>query len=197
MITHQILLQPKATTTAAEIHAALDILDSLEEALDETFDVQLLQNASTGHQEYPYNLMMHYAESSQTTLLAHPLYQQVHTYLQDYCQHIVLFDAHIGGMLLLHRRKKHLKEKFSQEEWREKPLEERLKVLLREQLGVRERDLTPDASLVEDLDANSLDLVEIIMGIEEEFQVEVTDEDAEKLTTIQEILTFLVEKKVT
>jgi len=65
-----------------------------------------------------------------------------------------------------------------------------------DQLDVTEEELIPSASFVEDLNADSLDLVELFMGIEEEFQVTISDQDAEKVTTVGEALAYLEEKGV-
>jgi len=71
---------------------------------------------------------------------------------------------------------------------------ERVKKVLVEQLDVSEDEVTPAASIVDDLGADSLDVVEIIMGLEEEFDVEIPDEDAEKITTVQQIIDYVEEK---
>ncbi len=71
---------------------------------------------------------------------------------------------------------------------------ERVKKVLVEQLDVSEDEVTPQASIVDDLGADSLDVVEIIMGLEEEFDVEIPDEDAEKITTVQQIMDYVDEK---
>ena len=71
---------------------------------------------------------------------------------------------------------------------------ERVKKVLVEQLDVSEDEVTISASIVDDLGADSLDVVEIIMGLEEEFDVEIPDEDAEKVTTVQLIVTYVDEK---
>ena len=71
---------------------------------------------------------------------------------------------------------------------------ERVKKVLVEQLDVSEDEVTMPASIVDDLGADSLDVVEIIMGLEEEFDVEIPDEDAEKVTTVQLIVTYVDEK---
>ena len=73
---------------------------------------------------------------------------------------------------------------------------ERIKAIVVEQLGVDEADVVPTASFVEDLGADSLDLVELIMSLEEEFsspakRVEIPDEDAEKILTIQDAIDYL------
>ena len=66
----------------------------------------------------------------------------------------------------------------------------------REQLGVDESEVLPSASLVEDLNADSLDLVEYVMSVEEVFQVQISDEDAERLTTVGETQAYLQDKGV-
>ena len=72
-------------------------------------------------------------------------------------------------------------------------LEARLKTMIAEQLGVDEAQVVPSASFADDLNADSLDLVELIMSIEEEFGVEIPDEDAEKIVTVQDALNYLNE----
>lgn len=70
---------------------------------------------------------------------------------------------------------------------------ERLKKLIVEQLGVDEEEVTPTASFVEDLNADSLDLVELIMSLEEEFGMEISDEDAEKIQKVSDAVEFIEE----
>ncbi len=70
---------------------------------------------------------------------------------------------------------------------------ERLKKIIVDQLGVDESEVIPSASFVEDLNADSLDLVELIMSLEEEFKLQISDEDAEKITTVQEADDYIEE----
>lgn len=70
---------------------------------------------------------------------------------------------------------------------------ERLKKIIVDQLGVDESEVVPTASFVEDLNADSLDLVELIMSLEEEFKLQISDEDAEKITTVQEAEDYIEE----
>lgn len=70
-------------------------------------------------------------------------------------------------------------------------VEERVKKIVIEQLGVKEEDVTNDASFVDDLGADSLDTVELVMALEEEFETEIPDEDAEKITTIQQAIDYV------
>lgn len=70
----------------------------------------------------------------------------------------------------------------------------RLKEIIIDRLDVEEEQIVPTASFVEDLGADSLDIVELIMGIEEEFDIEIPDEDAEKLTTVGEAINYAASK---
>jgi acyl carrier protein len=70
----------------------------------------------------------------------------------------------------------------------------RLKEIIVDRLDVEEDQILPEASFVEDLGADSLDIVELIMGIEEEFDIEIPDEDAEKLTSVGEAMTYTLSK---
>jgi len=69
----------------------------------------------------------------------------------------------------------------------------KLKPVIAEQLGVDESEVTDTASFTEDLNADSLDLVELIMSLEEQFGLQISDEDAEKLTTVGEAVDYIVE----
>ncbi|MFN2420106.1 MAG: acyl carrier protein [Gemmatimonadota bacterium] len=73
-------------------------------------------------------------------------------------------------------------------------VEERVKEIIVENLGVDSEKVSPDASFVEDLGADSLDTVELVMAFEEEFDIEIPDEDAEKLTTVGEATAYLKSK---
>ena len=67
---------------------------------------------------------------------------------------------------------------------------DKVKSIIVEQLGVDEEEVTSDASFVEDLGADSLDTVELVMAFEEEFEIEIPDEDAEKITTVQNAIDY-------
>ena len=70
-------------------------------------------------------------------------------------------------------------------------IEERVKKIIVEQFGVKEEDVKPEASFVEDLGADSLDTVELVMALEEEFDIEIPDEEAEKITTVQSAIDYV------
>ena len=76
----------------------------------------------------------------------------------------------------------------------EKSIEDKVKDIIVEQLGVNPEQVTPQASFIEDLGADSLDIVELVMAFEEEFGVEVPDEDAEKLQTVGDVVTYIKER---
>lgn len=73
-------------------------------------------------------------------------------------------------------------------------IEERVKKIVSEQLGVEEEDITPESSFVEDLGADSLDTVELVMAFEEEFKIEIPDEDAEKILSVKNAIDYIKEK---
>ena len=70
-------------------------------------------------------------------------------------------------------------------------IEERVKKIVAEQLGVKEEEVTNEKSFVDDLGADSLDTVELVMALEEEFETEIPDEEAEKITTVQAAIDYV------
>ena len=74
-------------------------------------------------------------------------------------------------------------------------IEEQVKSIVAEQLGVKEDEVTNDASFVDDLGADSLDTVELVMALEEEFETEIPDEEAEKITTVQQAIDFVTSRQ--
>ena len=70
-------------------------------------------------------------------------------------------------------------------------IEEQVKSIVAEQLGVKEEEVTNEASFVDDLGADSLDTVELVMALVEEFDTEIPDEEAEKITTVQQAIDFV------
>lgn len=70
-------------------------------------------------------------------------------------------------------------------------VEERVRKIVIEQLGVKEEEVKNDASFVDDLGADSLDTVELVMALEEEFETEIPDEEAEKITTVQQAIDYI------
>lgn len=74
-------------------------------------------------------------------------------------------------------------------------VEEKVKTIISEQLGVKYEEVVNHASFVEDLGADSLDTVELVMALEEEFNTEIPDEEAEKITTVQAAIDFINDKQ--
>jgi acyl carrier protein len=70
-------------------------------------------------------------------------------------------------------------------------IEQRVKEIIVEQLGVEEDEVSPEASFIDDLGADSLDTVELVMAFEEEFNIEIPDEDAEGITTVQDAVEYI------
>ncbi len=70
-------------------------------------------------------------------------------------------------------------------------VEKKIIQIISDQLGISEDEITSDASFVEELGADSLDIVELIMAMEEEFEIEIPDEDAEKLLTVQDAIQYI------
>ncbi|MBA3660499.1 MAG: acyl carrier protein [Gammaproteobacteria bacterium] len=77
---------------------------------------------------------------------------------------------------------------------KESEIETRVKKIVVEQLGVKEDEVTVDASFVDDLGADSLDTVELVMALEEEFETEIPDEEAEKIVTIKDAVKYIVSR---
>ncbi len=73
-------------------------------------------------------------------------------------------------------------------------VEEKIKKIISEQLGVEEDDVVPEAKFVDDLGADSLDTVELVMALEEEFDIEIPDEEAEKIQTVGAAIDFIKER---
>jgi acyl carrier protein len=74
-------------------------------------------------------------------------------------------------------------------------VEEKVKEIISTQLGVNASEVTPEASFVEDLGADSLDTVELVMAFEESFNIEIPDEDAEKITKVKDAIAYINSKK--
>ena len=73
-------------------------------------------------------------------------------------------------------------------------VDEKVKDIISEQLGVKKEEIKPESSFIDDLGADSLDTVEVVMALEEEFGIEIPDEDAEKITTVGDATKYIEEK---
>lgn len=74
-------------------------------------------------------------------------------------------------------------------------VESKIKEIISDQLGLREDEVKSEASFVDDLGADSLDIVELIMAMEEEFEIEIPDEDAEKILTVTDAIDYVIRRK--
>ncbi len=74
-------------------------------------------------------------------------------------------------------------------------VEQKVKEIICEQLGVGAGEVTPEASFIEDLGADSLDIVELVMALEEEYDMEISDEEAEKIRTVKDVVTYIESHK--
>jgi len=74
-------------------------------------------------------------------------------------------------------------------------LDEKVKKIIVDQLGVDEAEVTPEAKFIDDLGADSLDTVELVMALEEEFGIEIPDEEAEKIVTVKDAIAYIKEHK--
>ncbi|MZH46516.1 MAG: acyl carrier protein [Nitrospinae bacterium] len=73
-------------------------------------------------------------------------------------------------------------------------VEEKVKEIIVDQLGVDEKQVTAEASFIDDLGADSLDTVELVMALEEEFDIEIPDEEAEKIATVQDVTSYITSR---
>lgn len=73
-------------------------------------------------------------------------------------------------------------------------VDDKVKEIISEQLGVKKEEIKPESSFIDDLGADSLDTVEVVMALEEEFGIEIPDEDAEKITTVGEATKYIEDK---
>jgi acyl carrier protein len=83
----------------------------------------------------------------------------------------------------------------TEDEQKMSTVEQQVKAIVAEQLGVKAEQVTNAASFVDDLGADSLDTVELVMALEEEFEIEIPDEDAEKITTVQQAVDYISERR--
>jgi acyl carrier protein len=219
--TQVILLQPKATTTDEALASLFKGVRSLQTHIPCLLVVSAGENQSTRHRGFTHGILLHFVDEAHLhDALAHQAYLDLQQKISDLCDQAVTFEiqetlpvievpppppAEPSPAEQLPRKRGRARQptppsrtpeppRRSDDSWRTIPIREidpRLKKIVMDQLGVDESEVVPNASLVEDLNADSLDLVEFIMSVEQAFNIEIADEDAELLTTVGEVQAFL------
>jgi len=220
IVTQVILLRPKAKTTDETLTAFFKAVHRSQPHIPCLADVSTGENTSTAHRGFTHGILLHFDRDPQEAK-AHPKYQDIMTKASSLCDQVVTFELpetlHVplpapppeatpapvstagtkrGGRS---RQPQATPPEAAPEppSWRVRSAEqidERLKKIVIDQLGVDASDVLPSASFVEDLGADSLDLVELIMSLEEVFKIEIPDEDAEQLTKVGEAQAYLQER---
>jgi len=222
IVTQVILLRPKTDTTDEGLFAFFKALQNSQKHIPCLVAVSTGENHSTAHRGFTHGILLHFERDPQEAK-AHPKYQEMIAKANDLCEQVVTFELLETLVVPLpvstpepvpepaapsetrQRGRPRLPQSVKPSEpparpaWKSRSaiqLDERLKKIVIDQLGVDESEVVPSASLVEDLNADSLDLVEYIMTIEEVFHLDIPDEDAERLTTVGEAQAYLQEKSV-
>jgi acyl carrier protein len=223
LVTQVMLLRLKVDTTDRALTTFFKAVQQAQPHIPCLIAVATGENHSEAHRGFTHGIFLHF-DHDPTEAKAHPKYQDLIARARGLCEQVVTFElphtlaVPIPASLLESapqpaepqeaepkgrgRPRKpqpaapRAPERPTWRAWSADQIDERLKKIVIEQLGVDEREVVPSASLVEDLNADSLDLVEYIMSVEEVFKIEVSDEDAEKLTTVGETQAYLQEKGV-
>jgi len=224
MVTQVILLQPEAETTDEMLAAFFKAVHRSQPHIPCLADVSTGENSSTAHRGFTHGIFLHFDRDPQEAK-THPKYQDIITKGSSLCDQVVIFElpetlhvplpapppevtpkpAPTAGSKRGGRPRQQPaatpppSARQEGSSWRGRSAEridERLKKIVIEQLGVDAIDVLPTASFVEDLGADSLDLVELIMSLEEVFKIEISDEDAVRLTKVGEAQAYLQDKGV-
>ncbi len=224
IVTQVILLRLRADTSDHALATFFKAVGQAQPHIPCLVAVATGENQSEAHRGFTHGIFLHFDHDPQEAK-AHPKYQDLLTTARNLCEQVVIFElpqmlpVPIPASLLeaapqpaeqaavepkgRGRTRKtppatpsRPPERPGWRAWSANHLDDRLRKIVIEQLGVDENEVVPSASLVEDLNADSLDLVEYIMSVEQEFKVEISDEDAEKLTTIGEMQAYLQDKRV-
>lgn len=223
IVTQVILLRLKAETTDHALATFFKAVQQAQPHMPCLVAVATGENQSEAHRGFTHGIFLHFDHDPQEAKV-HPKYQDLLTKARDLCEQVVIFELPqtltipISASLLesasppvqpveaepkrrgqpqkLQPAVPRLPERPSWKAWSADHIDERLKKIVIEQLGVDESEVLPSASLVEDLNADSLDLVEYVMSVEEVFQAQISDEDAERLTTVGETQAYLQDKGV-
>ncbi len=217
------VLRPKAETSDHALAAFFKAVHQAQPHIPCLVAVTTGENQSGAHRGFTHGIFLHFDHDPQEAK-AHPKYQDLLSKARSLCEQVVTFElpqtltVPIPTSLLESspqpaspveaepkRRGQTRKpqpaaprtsERPSWRAWSATQIDERLRKIVIEQLGVDASEVTPSASLVLDLNADSLDLVEYVMSVEAVFQVQISDEDAERLTTVGETQAYLQEKGV-
>jgi acyl carrier protein len=223
LVTQVILLRLKSETTDHALTTFFKAVQQAQPHIPCLVAVATGENQSDAHRGFTHGIFLHFDHNPQEAK-AHPKYQDLIARARGLCEQVVTFElpqtlaVPISASLLESapqpaqpveaepkqrgRPRKaqpaapRLPERPSWRAWSADHIDERLRKIVIEQLGVEASEVTPSASLVEDLNADSLDLVEYIMSVEEVFRLQISDEDAERLTTVGETQAYLQDKGV-
>ncbi len=223
IVTQVILLRPKAETTDQALSTFFKAVHNAQPHIPCLVTVSTGENRSDAHRGFTHGIFLHFDHDPQEAK-AHPKYQELITKAKGLCEQMVTFElpqtlavpipasppesAREPAGPVEAESKRHgrprkpqpttarMPERPTWGAWSADQIDGRLKKIVIEQLGVDESEVVPNASLVEDLNADSLDLVEYIMSVEQIFKVAISDEDAEKLTTVGETQAYLQDQGV-
>jgi acyl carrier protein len=223
LVTQVILLRPKAETTDQALATFFKAVHNTQPHIPCLVAVATGENQSEAHRGFTHGIFLHF-DHDPTEAKAHPKYQNLIARARGLCEQVVTFELpHTLAVPIPASTQESASEPAEPVEaepkgrgrprkpqpaaprvperptWRARSvdqIDDRLKKIVIEQLGVDESEVVPSASLVEDLNADSLDLVEYIMSVEAVFKLQVSDEDAEKLTTVGETQAYLQDKGV-
>lgn len=222
IVTQVILLRLKAETTDEMLTAFFKAVHRSQPHIPCLADVSTGENTSTAHRGFTYGILLHF-DPDPHEAKAHPKYQDLLAKASSLCDEVVTFELsetlHVPlpapppeaapepaptveakrGRQSRQQPKAPLPApvRSAGTRWRMRQAEridDRLRKIVIDQLGIDVDAVLPSASLVEDLNADSLDLVELIMSLEEVFKIEISDEDAEQLTEVGHLQAYLEDK---
>jgi acyl carrier protein len=223
IVTQVILLRLKAEITDHALAAFFKAVHQAQLHIPCLIAVATGENRSEAHWGFTHGIFLHFDHNPQEAK-AHPKYQDLLASARSLCEQVVIFELpqtltvpipalppestpQPAGPVEAEPKQRgrprkpqpaapRTPERPSWRAWSADHIDERLKKIVIEQLGVEESEVVPSASLVEDLNADSLDLVEYIMSVEAVFKIEISDEVAEKLITVGETQAYLLDKGV-
>lgn len=220
IMTHVILLAPKADTSDKDLEKLFQAAHALKKHIPCLLAIAAGENHSTGHRGFTHGIVMHFTdEAHQRDAIEQPVYLKLREKAMRSCEQMVIFDLPETLPLpaapappvssrtepeppppptptAAPAKPAGRSQERPRASYRVVSVDPRLARVIIDQLGVDSDEVVPRASFVEDLNADSLDLVELMMSIEEAFAIEISDEDAEKLTTAEETQQYLMQRGV-